>query len=155
LHGNCRRESPRNNACNGGALDNHREKTPYWFEHHPVLILSGLKLGPLSSSLIGAEKILSITAITKRPVIERFIQLREHAPFQNTYMYPTDYYMMNTDSLVQNKYRFRNGSQRFIMPSHVHDKPNVLIVFLGGSTTECGLWMSWIGSPICQVIFLK
>jgi len=45
--------------------------------------------------------------------------------------------MRVSDGLVQKPYRLRVDRQGFIMPAKIHDRPDLSIVFLGGSTTEC------------------
>ena len=42
-----------------------------------------------------------------------------------------------SDSLAQKPYVLRVDRQGFIMPSKIHDHPDLTIAFLGGSTTEC------------------
>jgi lysophospholipase L1-like esterase len=42
-----------------------------------------------------------------------------------------------SDGLEQKKFVLRVDRQGFIMPSRVHDHPDLTIAFLGGSTTEC------------------
>ena len=45
--------------------------------------------------------------------------------------------MRMSDGLAQKPYVVRVDRQGFIMPSKVHDHPDLTIAFLGGSTTEC------------------
>jgi len=42
-----------------------------------------------------------------------------------------------SDPLVRKGYRFRVDKDGFIMPSKIHDNPQLTLVFLGGSPTEC------------------
>lgn len=91
-----------------------------------------------------AEKILSFTNEKKSNYSElhegcsrRYILLREHEPLKNVIVEPNDSYMKISDSLVQKKYRLRVDENGFIMPSKIYDQPDMSIVFLGGSTTEC------------------
>ena len=42
-----------------------------------------------------------------------------------------------SDGLVQKPFVLRVDRQGFIMPSKIHDHPDLTIAFLGGSTTEC------------------
>jgi lysophospholipase L1-like esterase len=42
-----------------------------------------------------------------------------------------------SDGLEQKKFVLRVDRQGFIMPSKIHDHPDLTIAFLGGSTTEC------------------
>ena len=43
-----------------------------------------------------------------------------------------------TSNLEDRIYSLRSDSDGFIIPSAIHEHPDVKIVFLGGSTTECG-----------------
>ena len=76
-------------------------------------------------TLFLAEKILAL----KNPefnayATNRYIRLKEHKPsFSGVF--------------GENKIVFRTDENGFIMPSKVHDNPDLTIVFLGGSTTEC------------------
>jgi len=45
--------------------------------------------------------------------------------------------MQFAEFLAKKRYRFRTDGDGFIIPSKIHSKPDVTIVFLGGSTTEC------------------
>jgi lysophospholipase L1-like esterase len=46
-------------------------------------------------------------------------------------------YVRKCDSLEAKKFVLQVDRQGFIMPSKVHDHPDLTIAFLGGSTTEC------------------
>ncbi|MCS6771121.1 MAG: SGNH/GDSL hydrolase family protein [Kiritimatiellae bacterium] len=71
------------------------------------------------------------------PRVERVIRLREHAPNQNRWVRPTREYMQGVDSLERKFYRLATDENGFIMPSAIHETPDIELVFLGGSTTEC------------------
>lgn len=67
----------------------------------------------------------------------RYISLREHRPLEDIYYIPDDSYMYHADSLIKKAYRLRTDENGFIIPSAVHENPDIVFVFLGGSTTEC------------------
>lgn len=69
--------------------------------------------------------------------IERFIRFREHPPLLHKTIYPSEKYMALTDSLVGREYLLRVDDQGFIMPAKKHHRPDLTLVFLGGSSTEC------------------
>ncbi len=69
--------------------------------------------------------------------IKRYARLREHLPFTNISVTPSDEYLKETDSLEKKPYRFSVDRDGFIEPSSVHATPQIKIVFLGGSSTEC------------------
>ncbi len=75
--------------------------------------------------------------IVTNPGRERFIRLREHPPLLHKTIYPSEKYMKLTEGLVRQDYLLRVDDNGFIMPSKRHPQPDLAVVFLGGSTTEC------------------
>ncbi len=71
--------------------------------------------------------------------IGRFIKLREYRPNQEKYERPSRNYLKNIapSTLERKYYRVATDENGFIKPSNIHENPEVKIVFLGGSTTEC------------------
>jgi len=71
--------------------------------------------------------------------IGRFIKLREHKPNTIKKERPTRNYLRNIEpnSLERKYYVLRTDEHGFIKPSNIHATPDIKIVFLGGSTTEC------------------
>lgn len=71
--------------------------------------------------------------------VGRFIKLREHPPQKTFYERPTRNYLKNIapNSLERKYYRITTDRHGFIGPSEIHPEPDLKIVFLGGSTTEC------------------
>ncbi|MBI4688395.1 MAG: SGNH/GDSL hydrolase family protein [Nitrospirae bacterium] len=67
----------------------------------------------------------------------RHILLRENPPLSIRYIRATDKELKRTDSLTDKAYRLEIDEDGFVSPSRIHEKPDVKIVFLGGSTTEC------------------
>jgi hypothetical protein len=108
-----------------------------WFEKNPKKSLFFLVLVFFSLTLVGAEKILSLKSNIKNEGIKRYIKLREYPPFYTAKFIPTEDDMALSDSLVRKEYLFRIDGNGFVMPSKIHDKPDLSIVFLGGSTTAC------------------
>lgn len=90
--------------------------------------------------LLITERFLSLQDKTVPPTIERYIRLMEVPPRTIIHATPAGRFLANRDSLVQREYVFRTDDNGFIMPSKIHDSPDVVIAFLGGSTTECA-WM--------------
>ena len=71
------------------------------------------------------EKILARKNVMQNAYnTNRFIRLKEHRP-------------SFSGVISLNKRLFRTDENGFIMPSRIHDEPDLSIVFLGGSTTEC------------------
>lgn len=71
------------------------------------------------------------------PRRERVIRLREHAPNQDRWVRPTRDYMRGVDSLERKFYRLATDENGFLNPGRIHEQPDFVIVFMGGSTTEC------------------
>lgn len=71
--------------------------------------------------------------------VGRFIKLREHAPSTVRLERPTRNYISHIapNSVERKYYRVATDQHGFIGPSDIHAHPDVKIVFLGGSTTEC------------------
>lgn len=71
--------------------------------------------------------------------IGRFIKLREYRPNTVQWERPSRNYIKNIapNSIERKYYKIATDKNGFIMPSDVHEKPDLSIVFLGGSTTEC------------------
>lgn len=107
-----------------------------WFEKNPQktigLLLAGAAL-LLFLLLLTAEKLVEALAgpVNYRASVKRYIRLREYPPFHIGFAYgpkPHGY---------AGKIMHRIDADGFIIPSKIHDQPDVKLVFLGGSTTEC------------------
>jgi lysophospholipase L1-like esterase len=110
---------------------------PNWFARNPgktfVLFLVALLLG----AAFITEKALSWKAHAKKSGIVRVIRLREHEPRYEGRITPGEDELRQSDSLVRKEYRFRTDEEGFIMPARSHQRPDLTLVFLGGSTTAC------------------
>jgi hypothetical protein len=71
--------------------------------------------------------------------IGRFIKLREYPPNTVRQERPSRNYMKNIapNTIERKYYKLAIDSDGFIEPSAIHADPEIKIVFLGGSTTEC------------------
>jgi len=96
-----------------------------------VLIIGGMALV--------TEKILAYRAQPNiyYPGIKRYVKLRETRPLFSDVLVPPQNTMDISDSLVRKGYPFRIDANGFIMPSKIHDDPQLTLAFVGGSTTEC------------------
>ncbi len=111
-----------------------------WFERHPKIILISLVLVALVVITFAAEMILAFRnrpypSYINRYAAKRHIRLREHQPNIGLYVSPKPWGIR--DPLQKDRYLLRIDKDGFIMPSQVHAKPDAVVVFLGGSTTEC------------------
>jgi len=67
----------------------------------------------------------------------RAIALRELKPNQSAAVQPDRRYLARTDGLDGKRVNLRIDPDGFIEPSSRHAKPDLTLMFLGGSTTEC------------------
>jgi lysophospholipase L1-like esterase len=118
---------------------NNRENRQNWLERHPKKVISLIVLVAVAGLAVATEKILAYKNHNQiNPLgIQRYIKLREFNPLYRNVLVPNRQAMEMSDSLVQKPYVLRVDRQGFIMPSKVHAHPDLTLVFLGGSTTEC------------------
>lgn len=112
---------------------------PNWLERHPKKVLGLVVLVVLAIMALATEKLLALRThhIRNLAGIKRYIKLREFNPLYADILVPNDDALRTSDSLVQKEYVLRIDRDGFIMPSKVHQDPDLVIAFLGGSTTEC------------------
>jgi lysophospholipase L1-like esterase len=113
-----------------------------FFEKHPKLILLAINLFFLALIIF----ILQLKIFQDAPNAEKYslidkaeyqircdgkrhIKLRENKPFLNSFRIPP--YDQSK------KYDFKTDENGFVLPSKIHEKADLNIFFLGGSTTEC------------------
>jgi hypothetical protein len=85
-----------------------------------------------------AEAALELTApIPASGYLLRSLRLKENPPSREREARPTDEYLKGTEGLDSGPYVLRTDADGFVEPSFVHDHADHLLVFLGGSTTEC------------------
>jgi hypothetical protein len=110
-----------------------------WLERNPKRVVAAIVLLAIGCLAVVTEKLLALKTHDRiNPVgIKRSIKLRELNPLYLDVLVPNQDAMRMSDGLVQKPYVIRVDRQGFIMPSKIHDRPDLTIVFLGGSTTEC------------------
>jgi hypothetical protein len=111
-----------------------------WFERNPKKTVLWLILSLMLAATYGAEKLLAYLNHTHNLVLfteRRYINLREILPRIDTVDVPPDKAVRESDGLVQKPYRVRTDAQGFMLPYHRYDKPDLTLVFLGGSTVAC------------------
>lgn len=111
-----------------------------WFERNPKKTLGLMVLVLLVAAIYGAEKILGAINQSKRMVLfteRRYINLREFLPLIDVVYVPPEKDLREADGLVKKEYRVRTDAHGFILPYHHYDRPDLTLVFLGGSTTVC------------------
>ncbi len=111
----------------------------HWFERHPKKIIFLLVFLVVCTLTMATEKILAWKAGDLRHTqgVKRYIKLREFEPGYAEVLLPPQEALTVSDTLVRRDYVIRVDDQGFIMPSKVHEHPDLVLAFLGGSTTEC------------------
>jgi lysophospholipase L1-like esterase len=110
-----------------------------WLERNPKKVIFLIVVLAVAILAVVTEKILALKNHNRiNPLgIQRYIKLREFNPLYRDVLVPNDDAVRLSDSLVQKPYVLRVDRQGFIMPSKIHEHPNLTLAFLGGSTTEC------------------
>jgi hypothetical protein len=111
-----------------------------WFERNPRKTLAALLALTLLLAVAVAEVVLERGMAPVAP--KRYARLREPPPGLNVVRVANRKEIERTyttvvDNLEEKPYPFRIDADGFIMPSAVHERPDLKLVFLGGSTTEC------------------
>ncbi len=116
-----------------------RQPRKNWLERNPKKVICVLVLLVIGCLAAATEKLLAYKTHGQiDPVgIKRYIKLRELNPLYRDVLVPNADAMRMSDGLEQKKFVVRVDRQGFIMPSRVHEHPDLVLAFLGGSTTEC------------------
>jgi lysophospholipase L1-like esterase len=123
-------------------MGNNQTKTNHWFQRNPGKILVLLVLCSVLVIVAGAEQLLKfyhhrLGIVLPAETQRRVIKLREHQPLtQMRLRFPTAH-LRFTDNVFTKTYKLDIDANGFIKPSQKYAHPDLSIVFLGGSTTEC------------------
>lgn len=119
-------------------VDAQGTKKKSWFERNPKKTIVLFLLFVFVMLLYSADKIIELKYNRELFNLgkERYIRLKEPSPLYNGNIFLGDDYLKETDSLSQKSFRVRVDESGFIIPSKRHDRPDLSLVFLGGSTTE-------------------
>ncbi len=109
-----------------------------WLERHPKKVIFLLVLLVAVGLTVITEKILAgrVGGIRHSGVMKRSIKLREFDPLYADMLTPSPEALAIADGLERKNFVIRADENGFIMPSKVHDRPDLTLAFLGGSTTE-------------------
>ncbi|MBM4285091.1 MAG: hypothetical protein FJ128_07560 [Deltaproteobacteria bacterium] len=108
-----------------------------WFERHAKLTLFLVLLVALGGLALLADRLLALKIKPPQTGVTRHIRMRELPPgYAEVVILPPGVLEPGGGALPPRS-QLRADAQGFIMPSRVHDRPDVTLAFLGGSTTEC------------------
>ena len=119
-----------------------RQQADNWFQQNPKKTLVMVVLCFLLVIVVGAEQLLKfyhhrqgivLSAETDR----RYIKLREHQPLTQMRLRFPKAHLRFTDNVFTKIYKLDIDANGFVKPSPKYAHPDVSLVFLGGSTTEC------------------
>jgi lysophospholipase L1-like esterase len=102
-----------------------------------LLKISLISLVLLVGFILVVDKVLSFQGSRVYSGIKRFIRLKENTLLSTHYYVPSKEDLEIVDNLEVRKYTIRIDADGYVMPSKIHEVPEVVIVFLGGSTTAC------------------
>jgi GDSL-like Lipase/Acylhydrolase family len=113
-----------------------------WFQRNPKKTLLFLTISLFLVIAYAAEKFLEFNhhrqgIVLSAQVDARYIRLREYRPGTRMLLSFPANHLPYTDNVFTKKYRVDIDENGFIVPSKKYDHPDRVIVFLGGSTTEC------------------
>jgi lysophospholipase L1-like esterase len=113
-----------------------------WFHRNPKKTLVFFTIFLILVIAYAAEKYLEVTHHRQGLVLSaeaerRYIRLREYRPGTRLLLAFPRNHLPYTDNQFTKKYRLNIDKNGFIEPSQKYDHPDKVIVFLGGSTTEC------------------
>lgn len=110
------------------------------FHRNPKLTLTVVTGVMCLGLLLAVEAFLTWTKPEPARASHRAVRLREHPPGLDQQIAMPDELLRDPDSLAEATVHLGIDRDGFIEPSQVHEKPELVIAFLGGSTTEC-LWV--------------
>ena len=116
-----------------------RSNPKKWLERNPKKVIGVIVILAIGGLAVVTEWLLARKnhGLINPAGIQRAIKLREFNPLYRDVLTPSQEVMRLSDGLVQKPYVLRVDRQGFILPAKIHDRPDLTIVFLGGSTTEC------------------
>jgi lysophospholipase L1-like esterase len=124
-------------------MPNHRNDTAAnWFQRNPKKTLAAVTLIFILAIVFGAEKFLEFNnrrhgIVLEAEVERRYVRLKEFRPGTRLLLAMPRNHLPYTDNVFTKPYRFEIDDNGFIVPSRKYNRPDKVIVFLGGSTTEC------------------
>jgi lysophospholipase L1-like esterase len=122
--------------------DHSNDTAANWFQRHPKKTLVAVTLFFILVIVFGAEKFLEFNnrqhgIFLEAEVERRYATLKEYRPGTSLLLTFPRNHLPFTDNVFTKKYRLDIDNNGFVAPSRKHEVPDKVIVFLGGSTTEC------------------
>jgi len=118
-----------------GSLGQLMEKNA--FDRHGLFILTFLFFVFIFGSVFLAEKVIYYQKGKPLAPEFRYLQWRLHTPQIDRWIIPSAGDLGLADGALVGKVRLRTDMHGFIGPTDTHEAPDLKIIFLGGSTTEC------------------
>jgi lysophospholipase L1-like esterase len=107
------------------------------FERHPKKTLAAVVVLAILVLAFVADKIIGLKVASHKPPLQRYVRLRELSPRTFEVITPPPKIFDTEAGSKPRPVHIRVDSQGFLMPSRVHAHPDLVLAFLGGSTTEC------------------
>ncbi len=111
-----------------------------WFQQNPKKTLAVITVLAILLIVVAAEKILQFYNHRHGVFLEtepRYIRLKEYRPHSRILLPFPRGHLPYTDNVFTKKYPIDVDRDGFIKPSRKYAHPDLSVVFLGGSTTEC------------------
>lgn len=107
------------------------------FERHPKKTLVAVVVLAILVLAFVADKIIGLKVASHEPPVQRYVRLRELSPRTFEVITPPPKIFDADAGSKPRPVHIRVDNQGFLMPSRVHAHPDLILAFLGGSTTEC------------------
>lgn len=108
-----------------------------FFERHPKKTLATLVVLAVLALALIADRLLALKVTPPRAGVERFVRLRELSPGTFEVVNPKPQVFDAEAGFPPRPVVIRVDEEGFVRPSRIHAQPDLVLAFLGGSTTEC------------------
>ena len=108
-----------------------------FFERHPKKTLAVVVVLAILVMALVADKIIGLRVASQDPPLQRYVRLRELSPRTFEVITPPAKIFDTEAGSKPRPVQIRVDDQGFLMGSRVHAHPDLVLAFLGGSTTEC------------------
>jgi len=108
----------------------------FWARHPKKTLAAVVGLAILALALI-ADRLIALKVKPQGPSLQRHIRLRELNPLTFEVLTPPPQVFDQEAGSQPRRVVIRVDENGFIMPSRIHPAAEVVLAFLGGSTTEC------------------